>query len=126
MKALLDTSVLIAGDHGALPEEAAISTASLAELHFGVHVAGEPSERARRLTRLGAIEAAFDPLPLDAAVARAWGELAALAHARGMQPRRRAMDLIIAATARVQGVPLLTLDADLAGLDDMLELRRPT
>lgn len=118
--------MLIAGDHGTLPEEAAISTASLAELHFGVQVAQEPGERARRLARLGAVEAAFDPLPLDAPVARAWGELAALAHARGMQPRRRAMDLIIAATARVLGVPLLTLDADLAGLDDMLELRRPT
>ena len=76
MRALLDTSVLIGADApGEL--EGAISAASLAELHFGVLVAPDPDERARRALRLGVIEATFDPLPIDAAVAREWGRLAA-------------------------------------------------
>src|SRR5919202_2336223 len=98
MRALLDTSVLIgAEDRGEL--EGAISAASLAELHFGVLVAGDEDERARRSQRLGIVEATFDPLPVDARVAREWGRLAAAVAQRGGQPRRRAMDLAIAATA---------------------------
>jgi toxin FitB len=72
VRALLDTSVLIgADDPGEL--EGAISTACLAELHFGVLVAGDNDERARRALRLGVIESTFDPLPIDAAVARESG-----------------------------------------------------
>src|SRR3954453_3015540 len=89
MRALLDTSVLIgADDPGEL--EGAISAASLAELHFGVLIARDEDERARRAVRLGVIESTFEPLPLDAAVAREWGRLAAAVHARGGQPRRGA------------------------------------
>jgi hypothetical protein len=107
VRALLDTSVLVAaGSPGEL--EGAISAASLAELHFGVLVAESAEERARRAQRLGVIEATFDPLPVDAAVAREWGRLAAAVVSRGGQPRRRALDLVIAATANVHGVPLLT------------------
>jgi hypothetical protein len=81
---------------------------ALQKHHFGVLVAGEADERARRAQRLGVIEATFDPLPIDAAVAREWGRLAAAVFARGGQPRRRAVDLAIAATANVAAVPLLT------------------
>ena len=111
MRALLDTSILIgATSPGDL--EGAISAASLAELHFGVLVARDADERARRAQRLGVIEATFDPLPIDAAVAREWGRLAAAVAERGGQPRRRAVDLAIAATANVAAVPLLTGNAD--------------
>jgi hypothetical protein len=109
-RALLDTSVLI-GAEAPRGLEGAISAASLAELHFGVLVARDPDERARRGQRLGVIEATFDPLPIDAAVAREWGRLAAAILERGGKPRRRAMDLAIAATANVSGVPLLTGNA---------------
>src|ERR671933_1384206 len=112
MRAMLHTSVLIGAEHPRALE-GAISAASLAELHFGVLVAGEEDERARRSQRLGVVEATFDPLPVDAAVAREWGRLAAAVAQRGGQPRRRAMDLAIAATANVAGVPLVThSDAD--------------
>src|SRR4051794_29468468 len=88
MRALLDTSVLIGtNDPGAL--EGAISAASLAELHFGVLAAADDDERARRGLRLGVIESTFEPLPIDAAVAREWGRLAAAVRTRGGQPRRR-------------------------------------
>lgn len=125
MRALLDTSVLIADDPDLMPDEGAISVASLAELHFGVQVAADSTERARRLQRLGAVEAEFDPVPIDVNIARTWGQLAADAVAAGMQPRRRAMDLLIAATASVLGVPLLTLDDDLLGLSDQIDVRNP-
>ena len=125
MRVLLDTSVLIAAESpGDL--EAAISAASLAELHFGVLVAKSEDERARRAQRLGVIEATFEPLPMDAAVARAWGRLAAAVVSRGGKPRRRAVDLAIAATAVVHNVPLLTRNPkDFALIADLVETRTP-
>ena len=106
--------------------EGAISAASLAELHFGVLVASADDERARRVERLGIVEATFDPLPVDAAVAREWGRLAAALVARGGKPRRRALDLVIAATATVHQVPLLTWNVtDFASLSDLVDVRRP-
>lgn len=121
-RVLLDTSVLIST---AAPEnvEAAISAASLAELHFGALVARDPDECARRSQRLGVVEATFDPLPIDAAVAREWGRLAAAITQHGGQPRRRPIDLAIAATANVQGVPLLTADqADFEIIGDLVDI----
>jgi len=126
VRALLDTSVLI-GSESPGELEGAISAASLAELHFGVLVASADDERARRVERLGIVEATFDPLAVDAAVAREWGRLAAALVARGGKPRRRALDLVIAATANVHQVPLLTWNvADFASLSDLVDVRQPT
>jgi toxin FitB len=125
VRLLLDTSVLIAED-GPQDLECAISAASLAELHFGVLVATDEDERARRAQRLGIVEATFHPLPLDAAVAREWGRLAAAVASRGAQPRRRAVDLVIAATANAHGVPLLTHNAkDFHVIADLVDVRAP-
>jgi toxin FitB len=126
VRALLDTSVLIGAESpGEL--EGGISAASLAELHFGVIVAAQGDERARRSQRLGVIEATFDQLPVDAAVAREWGRLAAAVVSRGGKPRRRALDLVIAATANVHNVPLVTLNPkDFALIDDLLDARAPS
>lgn len=125
MRALLDTSVLIAAESpGHL--EGAISAASLAELHFGVLVAADEDERARRSQRLGVVEATFDPLPVDATVAREWGRLAAAVVSRGGQPRRRALDLVIAATANAHTVTLLTLNPkDFALIADLVDAQAP-
>ena len=106
MRGLLDTSVVIAVEVADLPDEAAISAATLAELHFGVHLAKDKSTRALRLRRLTEIESRFAALPIDEAVARAYGELAALTVAAGRKVRPRVVDLFIAATARVHEVPL--------------------
>lgn len=125
MRVVLDTSVLI-GEVAPADVEAAISVASLTELHFGALVASDEDERARRTDRLAAVEAAFDPLPITAEVARAWGRLASAVTRRGGNPRRRQIDLAIAATAVVEKVPLLTLDAaDLRIIDDLVDARRP-
>ncbi|MHB2024825.1 MAG: PIN domain-containing protein [Mycobacteriales bacterium] len=127
MRAVLDTSVLI----GELPPpddvEAAISVASITELHFGVLVAGDDDERARRTARLSVVEATFDPLPISVEVARVWGQLAAAVARRGGNPRRRQIDLAIAATAQVEGVPLLTENlGDFQIIDDLVDARRPS
>jgi toxin FitB len=125
VRVLLDTSVLI-GAQSPGDLEGAISAASLAELHFGVLVAAEEDERARRSQRLGVVEATFDPLPVDSAVAREWGRLAAAVVNRGGKPRRRALDLVIAATANVHSVPLLTLNPkDFALISDLVDARAP-
>lgn len=124
MRAILDTSVLISDDPELLPDEASISVVSVAELHFGLLFARDPGERARRLRRLGFVEAEFDPIPIDAQIAREFGALASLCVARGLQPRRRAMDLLVAATARALRLPLITLDQDLEPLRDVVDIRR--
>jgi len=124
-RVVLDTSVLVAQTAPA-GVEAAISAASLAELHFGVLVALDDDERARRAQRLGVVEATFEPLPVNAAVAREWGRLAAAVRRRAANPRRRSADLVIAATANVHGARLLTHDtADLAVIADLVDVAGP-
>ncbi len=126
MRALLDTSVLI-GEEPPPDVEAAISVASIAELHVGVLVAGDDDERARRTNRLGAIESAFDPLPITVEIAREWGRLSAAVSNRGGQPRRRSIDLAIAATANIHGVPLLTHNtSDFQMISDLTDARHPS
>ena len=127
MHAVLDTSVLIGGTPIAADVEAAISTVSIAELHFGLLVAADGETRARRATRLGLIEARFpDPLPVDDRVAREWGRLQAAVASRGGQARKRIADLAIAATANVHGAVLLTDNLkDLSIIADLVDARVP-
>ncbi len=123
MKAVLDTSVVIATDVGRLDGELAISSATLAELHFGVLVAADPMVRAERLRRLSVLQRQFDALPIDEVVAASYGQLAAAVAAAGRQPRARVMDLLIAATAHAHDARLYTRNADdLVGLQNMLDI----
>ena len=120
---LLDTSVLIAGE-SSLEEDTAISAVSLTELHFGVLMAADDETRARRMRRLGIIEQHFDALTFDTEAARECGRLHAAIAQRGGQPRRRALDLAIAATANVHEVPLITHNArDFKIIEDLVEVR---
>ncbi len=123
MRALLDTSVLIAVDVPELEGEIAISAASIAELHFGVLVATGDGVRAERLRRLSHLQRTFDPLPIDERVAESYGQLAAaLVHA-GFTPRSRVMDLLIAATAHAYDARLYTRNAeDLVGIGDLVDI----
>ena len=123
MKAVLDTSVLIANDLPALKGELAISAASLAELNFGVLVAVEQAVRAERLRRLSEFQRRFSALPIDEAVATSYGQLAAAVVSAGRQPRSRVMDLLIAATAHAHSARLYTRNADdLVGLEHLVEI----
>ena len=123
MRALLDTSVLIATDVPPLDGELAISAASVAELHFGVMVTNNATIRAERLRRLSILQRTFDALPIDDDVAASYGHLAATVAGIGRQPRSRVFDLLIAATAHSHGATLYTRNAaDLAGLEDLVEI----
>lgn len=123
MRAVLDTSVVIATDVAPLDGELAISSITLAELHFGVLVAREPAVRAERLRRLSVLQRRFDALPVDDVVAASYGQLAASVVAAGRRPRARAMDLLIAATAHAHGARLYTRNAaDFRGIEDIVEV----
>jgi predicted nucleic acid-binding protein len=123
MRAVLDTSVIIATDVPELDGELAISAATIAELHYGVLVTTDQQTRAERLRRLTVIQHRFDALPIDDAVATSYGMLVAAVAQSGRQPRSRVMDLLIAATAHVHGARLYTRNSkDLQGLADHLDI----
>jgi len=123
VKAVLDTSVLIATDVPRLAGELAISAAALAELHFGVLVTTDATVRAQRLRRLSEFQRRFTALPVDEAVATSYGQLAAAVVAAGRQPRARVMDLLIAATAHAHSARLYTRNPrDLAGVEHLVEI----
>lgn len=129
-RGLIDTSVVISLDvidPDALPEEVVISAVTLAELAAGPHSTTDQAERARRQARLQWAEATFDPLPFDGGAARAYGSITAAVAAAGRKARgRRAVDLLIAATAISHELPLYTTDmADFSGLEDLLEVVQP-
>lgn len=123
MRALLDTSIVIATGVGELAGDLAISSVTLAELHFGVLVARDPATRAERLRRLSVLQHRFDALPLDDAVAASYGEIAAAVVQAGRQPRARTMDLLIAATAHAHSARLYTRNPDdFIGVDKHVEI----
>lgn len=123
MRAILDTSVVIATNVGPLEGELAISSATLAELHFGVLVATLASVRAERLRRLSILQHSFNALPVDEAVAASYGRLAATVVAAGRQPRARTIDLLIAATAHAHSARVYTRNAeDFVGVDSLVEV----
>jgi len=120
----LDTSVvidldLIAADD--LPLAVAVSAITMAELAAGPGAAQDLAERARRQDRLQRAEAAFEAIPFGSEAARAYGRVHAAVMAAGRQPRRRFADLLIAAVAVAEGLPLITRNADdFSGLDELL------
>jgi predicted nucleic acid-binding protein len=113
-KGLLDTSVFIAREAGRsmgeLPEISAISVVTLAELHLGVLMAHGANVRALRLRTLTAVQNAFEPLPIDSDVARAFAEL--VSAARRLSRKPKIMNLWIAATAAAHDLVVYTQDQD--------------
>lgn len=121
---LLDTSTVINLPRltaaTALPDVPLISTITLAELSVGPLVATSEGERAARQAVLQQAEADFDPLPFDAAAARAFGRVAAALRRSGRKPQARAYDAMIAAVAIARGLPVHTGNPDdFAGIDGL-------
>lgn len=134
-RGMLDTNILILRrwiDPADLPDEMAISAITLAELSAGPHqVRGndeqdeydEHAERARRLEILQRAESEFDPVAFDTEAARVYGRVIAGVIAAGRTPRRRVADLMIAATAIAEGLPLYTTNpGDFAGLATLISI----
>lgn len=123
-RGVLDTSTLILlgriCDAGALPIEPLITAVTLAELSVGPLVARDEEERAARQVHLQQAEADFDPLPFDAAAARAFGQVAASLRRSGRKTGARAYDAMIAATAMANGLGVHTCNAeDFRGIDGL-------
>jgi len=134
-RGLLDTNILILRswiDPAELPDEMAISAVTLAELSAGPHevrrndeqnLYDEHEERARRMETLQRAENEFDPIPFDTEAARVYGRLSAAVVAAGRKPRRRIADLMIAATAIAEDLPLFTTNpGDYAGLERLMDV----
>lgn len=126
-RGLLDTSVVIDIEQlpaERLPLEVAISAITLAELAAGPHATDDPTERSRRQDRLQRTEAVFDPLPFNADAARAYGRVFAAVMSAGRKPRgARAVDLLIAATALAESIPLYTRNPnDFEALDNLIDV----
>lgn len=123
---LLDTSVIIdldLIDSDLLPLTVGVSAITMAELAAGPASTTDPAERARRQDRLQRAEAAFESIPFGAEAARAYGRVHAAVVAVGRQPRRRLPDLLIAATAVAEGLPLVTRNPeDFVGLDGLIAI----
>jgi predicted nucleic acid-binding protein len=130
LRGVLDTSTVIRlgeiGDPSALPLEPQITAVTLAELSVGPLVAGDDAERAARQAHLQQAEADFDPLPFDAAAARAFGQVAASLRRTGRKPAARAYDAMIAATAIANELPIYTCNArDLTAIDGLEVIEVP-
>ncbi len=129
---LLDTSTLVLleriDDPSNLPRQPVISAITLAELSVGPLVATDATERATRQARLQQAEADFDPLPFDAAAARAFGRVAASLRQAGRKAHARAYDAMIAAVAISNDLPLYTCNPrDFEHIDglDLRSLQHP-
>lgn len=124
-RGIVDTSILIEPPTEAeLPEEASVSSITLAELAAGVHATKDLRERAVRQERLQRVEATLESIPFDAAAARAYGRVFAAVVAGGRKARgKRAVDLLIAATAAAADLPIYTRNVDdFSGLEGIVKI----
>lgn len=121
-RGVLDTSVFIASEsgrplqEGLLPQEAAVSVVTLAELLAGVLAARDTETRARRMSTLDVLSD-IEVLPVDADVARVWAQLRVSLAEAGR--RINVNDLWIAATAARHRLPVVSQDDDFAAVDGM-------
>lgn len=123
-RGVLDTSTVILltrlTNAASLPTEPLIAAVTLAELSVGPLVARDEQERVARQAHLQQAEADFEPLPFDAAAARAFGGVAASLRHAGRKTAARAYDAMIAATAIANGLPIYTCNpGDFAGIDGL-------
>ena len=129
-RGILDTSTLILltriEDESLLPVEPLITTVTLAELSVGPLVATTDDERAARQSHVQQAESDFEPLPFDVPAARAFGRAALALRRSGRAVKPRAYDVMIAATALANGLPLYTCNpTDFAGIDRLIVVPVP-
>ncbi len=121
---LLDTCVFIdlrTLDSESLPRSIRVSSITFAELGMGIAMAATPVVKALRTEHFGAANAVLDPLPFDADAARRFTTIAELVVAAGRNPKPRKNDLMIAAIASVNGLPLYTRNSgDFIDLEQVL------
>ena len=115
MRYLIDTTVLIpyfAGDQHAMallrhliPDGIAVSILSYLEAYQGAIEEADPEAAKQQFT---AFFGGIPVLPVSPAVARRCAEVRSLLKGQGKNPRKRAFDLVIAATALEHGLEIVT------------------
>jgi predicted nucleic acid-binding protein len=124
--AVVDTNVIAAlrlYDRSEFPDSILITTVTLGELSYGPHSTDDPVKRAGRIGVLQHVEATFDALPYDQGAARLYGQICAAVRLAGRDPRKRASDLMIAATAASNRLPLYTANpGDFRGAEAFIEV----
>lgn len=124
--AVVDTNIIAAlklYEPSELPDMILITAVTLGELSFGPHATDDPVKRAGRVAVLQHVEATFDALPYDQGAARLFGQICALVRAAGREPCKRASDLMIAATAACNQLPLYTANPDdFRGSESLIEV----
>jgi len=118
LAALIDTSVLIAGERGELDLEEfierhgrtnlALASITASELLHGVHRLRSSGRKIRAEAWVEAILAALPVVPFDLTCARAHARLGALLSKKGA--RIGAHDLLIGASAMAHGYAVITRD----------------
>lgn len=129
-RGILDTSTVILlarlRDPAVLPRVPLITTITLAELSVGPLVAATDAQRAARQSHLQEAEAAFVPLPFDAAAARAFGRVVSSLRAAGRKPAARTYDAMIAAIALASDLPVFTANPrDFDGISGLVVVPVP-
>ncbi len=127
---VLDTSTFLLLDRmtdtALLPDPPWITTVTLAELGVGPLVARSEDQRVRRQLQLQVAESSFDPLPFDAAAARAFARVVSSLRRTGRKTSARSLDAMIAATALSRGLAVHTCNpADFHGMDDLVVVAVP-
>lgn len=124
--AVVDTNIIAAlrlYDRAQFPPTMLITAVTLGELSYGPLATEDPVRRAGRMAVLQHAEATFDPLPYDPGAARVYGQICAAVQAAGRQPRKRIADLMIAATAASNQLPLYTANPDdFKGAENLVEV----
>ena len=114
MRWLYDTSVIIAMERGEPMQsfpigDYAVSVVTIGELQLGVHLA-RADVLSIRLEMIAELEHEWSPIPVDLRVMRRFASLVADCRSRDIRPGTT--DAIIAATASVHGLGIVTSDRD--------------
>lgn len=123
MRVLLDTSFFVARETGLtvreLPPEVSeteVSVVTLAELMIGVLTANNDN-LSNRVATLSALESTWEPLPINAEVARKFAQI--VAKLKAEKRKLPIMDALLAATSVVEGIPIVTQDLDYDTIPDV-------
>ncbi len=127
---LIDTCIWVDVERGALaPADVMsvtgdspvfLSPVTIAELHFGTEIAGDPGIRQKRFAALQRLQRK-PTLTIDAETGVIFGRLAAAIKSAGKSHRHRIQDLWLASQAIQHGFRFLTVNAqdfeDISGLE---------
>jgi predicted nucleic acid-binding protein len=125
---LLDTCVIIDWAKVRIDDQETYvaSILSRAQLEFGVQLAPDTAERARRRQRLADWDQTMDWEPFTVDASRSYGVVAAATASGGAAGKARASDMLLAAQAHALGATLWTFNrSDFAHVESLIPVATP-